>query len=376
MNKLLIISRWYLPAVKSGGTVRSVVALVNGLKEDFSISILTSDRDLGAKEAYENVELDRVIKHNGTDIIYLSKLNMESIGSYIKLQNPDIIYLNSFFDVTTVSVMLLKLRGKIKTQIILAPRGELAEGALSIKANKKKVYLFFYKLLKLSKGIIFHATSNEDKVDIKRLFPSNEIELIQNPKERNTKQYTLPFKEKNSLKMVFISRIAPVKNLLYGLEILNNNKFEGKIEFDIYGPDEDKKYWHECQEIIKQLPENIEVNYKGFVEPKDIGSTLSKYHLFFLPTKGENFGHAIVEAMEVGLLPLISDKTPWTKLEDKKAGYSLSLEDNTAYARAIKEVLIFSNDLFLDYSNNIKKYVGEKINSKKTLEDYKVLFKT
>lgn len=174
--------------------------------------------------------------------------------------------------------------------------------------------------------------------------------------------------------MVFISRIAPVKNLLYALEVLKNNHFEGLIEFDIYGPDEDKNYWEKCKELITHLPSNIIVEYKGFVDPKDISTTLSNYHSFFLPTKGENFGHAIVEAMQVGLIPLISDKTPWINLENQKVGYSLSLDNKDAFVLAIKEMLSFSNDTFIANSSNVKRYIGEKIDTKKTLEEYKVLF--
>jgi len=376
MKKLLIITRWYLPAVKSGGTVRSLTALVNGLKDDFSITILTSDRDLGATKPYENIEFDTLTKHHGTDIVYLSQLNIPSMERYIEQIEPDIIYLNSFFDITTQLLMFLKLRSKIKSKIILAPRGELAKGALSIKASKKRAYLFFYKLFNLSKDITFHATSPEDAMDITNKFPYNKLEIIQNPKEESTQIYTLPIKEKNILKMVFISRIAPVKNLLYALEVLEKMQIEeGLIIFDIYGPDEDKNYWNACQEVIKKISSQIEVNYKGFIEPCNIGMTLSKYHLFFLPTKGENFGHAIVEAMQVGVIPLISNKTPWQDLESLGIGFSLSLENSVDFKEAIITMLNMDDQSFIKSSKNLQKYIEKKLNSKKNIEEYKLFFR-
>jgi glycosyltransferase involved in cell wall biosynthesis len=51
-----------------------------------------------------------------------------------------------------------------------------------------------------------------------------------------------------------------------------------------------------------------------------------EFDYFVLPTKGENFGHAIFEAMAVGCPVLISDQTPWTNLEQKNAGFDLPLE--------------------------------------------------
>ena len=57
--------------------------------------------------------------------------------------------------------------------------------------------------------------------------------------------------------------------------------------------------------------------------------------LFLLPTRGENFGHAIFDALEVGLPVLISDQTPWRELEQIGAGWSLSLADPDRFAAAI-----------------------------------------
>ena len=376
MKKLLIITRWYLPAVKSGGTVRSISALAKGLNSDFDLTILTSDRDLGAKEPYKNVKFDELTFYENIPIIYLSKLKLAPIYKHIKEISPDIIYINSFFDITTQIIMFLKLQGKIKSKIILAPRGELADGALSIKAKKKSIYIRLYKLFNLSKNIIFHATSKDDLSDIKNKFPDNEVVLIPNPKEEDKTEYSLPYKEINKLRIVFISRIAPVKNLLFALNILDSRDIKEDIIFDIYGPDEDIEYWNICKEKINRLPKNIEVNYRGFVNPSDIGITLSKYHLFFLPTKGENFGHAIVEAMQVGLIPLISDKTPWQDLENLKVGFSLSLDNPNKFLKAIKEIVSIDNSQFIDYSNNIKEYISKKLDNRKTIEEYKKIFNT
>ncbi|MCK4441376.1 MAG: glycosyltransferase [Sulfurovaceae bacterium] len=374
MKKLLIVTRWYLPAIKSGGTVRSLVSLVDRLKDSFDITIITSDRDLGAVEPYKNIEFDRLIRKDGIGIIYLSSINVLNIHKYMKMINPDIIYINSFFDITTQSIMVLKFLKLINSDIILAPRGELASGALSIKSTKKKIYLALYKLFNMSKNIIFHATSKEDFSDIQKIFPSNNIEIIQNLKEENKNQSILPYKNRDSLRIVFLSRIAPVKNLDYALSVLKDIKTEEFLLFDIYGPIEDKDYWLKCQQIFADMPDNITISYKGFVEPSVIQLRLEKYHLFFLPTKGENFGHAIVEAMQVGLIPLISNKTPWQDLESLNAGFSLPLNSPDTFSTAIRKVAKFNNEEFLKESENVKKYIAQKVNSDETLEKYKNFF--
>ncbi len=68
-------------------------------------------------------------------------------------------------------------------------------------------------------------------------------------------------KEKDFLKLAFLSRILRIKNLDYALKVLKG--VMGDIKFNIYGTKEDAIYWKECKKIIKNLPDNVEVKYFG-----------------------------------------------------------------------------------------------------------------
>ncbi len=57
--------------------------------------------------------------------------------------------------------------------------------------------------------------------------------------------------------------------------------------------------------------------------------------LFLLPTAGENFGHAIFEALSSGVPALISDQTPWRGLAEAKAGFDLALAEPDRWVDAI-----------------------------------------
>ena len=96
--------------------------------------------------------------------------------------------------------------------------------------------------------------------------------------------------------------------------------------FDVYGTLEDRTYWVLCDGIMKQLPVNIVVNYRGVVRPDDVISTLSQYDAFFLPTLGENFGHVVLEALLAGCPVLLSDRTPWRDMPVRRAGFDLPLD--------------------------------------------------
>jgi glycosyltransferase involved in cell wall biosynthesis len=62
---------------------------------------------------------------------------------------------------------------------------------------------------------------------------------------------------------------------------------------------------------------------------------LRRFALFFFPTRGENYGHVIHEALAAGLPMLVSDQTPWKRLAERGIGWDLSLDHPEAFAFAI-----------------------------------------
>jgi glycosyltransferase involved in cell wall biosynthesis len=374
MKKILIITSHYFPGYKAGGPIKSILSICSSLQNNFDITVLTSNYDLGEVVPYLGIISNQEVNIDNYKVIYLSKINFKNIKKNIKLIEPDIIYLNSFFSSLTQIVLLLKKFKLISSEIILAPRGELSFGALSIKPNKKKIYIKAMKLLNVYKeSIIFHSTDQIETNDIKKLF-SNEIYCIPNLISNKHKTLTIASKKENELRIVFLSRISKKKNLLYALEILINNIYDGKIIFDIYGTLEDENYWNKCKDIISNTNKNMIVKYKGLVEPKDVSHVLSRYNVFLLPTKNENFGHAIVEAMQCGVVPIISNQTPWNDLSKFDAGFSLDLQDANSFKNAISKILNFSDNDFKKMSENVKKYINLKIDNSDLTNKYIQMF--
>lgn len=220
---------------------------------------------------------------------------------------------------------------------MLAPRGEFSDGALKIKGFKKKLYLFLAKIFGIYKNVFWQASTEMEAKDILRLFPraKSRIYIAPDPvllpdlKKINE----LRSKEKNSLHLVFISRISPMKNLDGLINILAGVDFD--VYFDIYGPIEDSDYWRVCMDAIRKLPANIRVKHVGSLPASEVAKTFANYDLFALPTHGENFGHVIFESLSVGTPVVISDQTPWTS--DVKGAVSvISLSDVESWRQAIR----------------------------------------
>jgi glycosyltransferase involved in cell wall biosynthesis len=375
MKKILIITSYYLPGYKAGGPIKSILNLVENLKDNFNITVLTSDRDFKDIKQYPDIMPNKRIDFKCYGVVYLSHISTISIYRQIKLLKPDIVYLNSFFSKFTQISLLLKKLNLIESSIILAPRGELSHGALSLKPVKKNIFLKIAQLTNLySKNIIFHATDATEEKDIKKNF-SNELINIPNLISRLDMPHENTQKVTGKLKIVFLSRISAKKNLLYALETLRGIDNEGII-FDIFGIKEDVSYWEKCEKIISSY-KNIVASYKGVVNPAHVPELLSQYHVFFLPTKNENFGHAIVEAMQSSLIPVISDQTPWSDLGRYKAGYPINLSNKIGFINAFNELLQLNQNEFSLKLANVKKYVAnnKQLNNKKNLVEYMKLFK-
>jgi glycosyltransferase involved in cell wall biosynthesis len=161
-------------------------------------------------------------------------------------------------------------------------------------------------------------------------------------------------KESGSARVIFLSRIHPVKNLALALEILSG--VGGKIEFDIFGPIQDLAYWRKCETLINALPDNVKVQYKGQVEPESVESVFSLYHLFLFPTKTENFGYVITEALSAGCPVATSDQTPWKDLNEKNAGWWIPLSQVEMFRAAVETVVAMDAEKFTAMSSAARMY--------------------
>lgn len=347
--RVLVFVSYYLPGYKAGGPLRTIVNMIDHLSPYFSFHIVTRDRDLGDVTAYKDVPSNSWVKKDNYAIYYCSpdKQGFREIVDIINNTDHDMVYLNSFFDPTfTARVLCSRFLGMIqKKPLVLAPRGEFSQAALKLKSSKKRVYIFLSKLfgkIGLYTNVYWQASSQYESQDIINSIPlaasriKVAIDLPEKPDESKLGGLGNKVHSGRSLSIVFLSRISPMKNLDYALGILKEVK--ASIVFDIYGPLEDKKYWAECEQLIKLLPSNVQVKYRGSVKPEDVCNVFSQYDLFFFPTRGENYGHVIAEALSVGTSVLLSDKTPWKNLAKDGLGLEIPLNESVKFVEQIEKI--------------------------------------
>lgn len=338
MNVLIMLPH-YLPGFKAGGPIRSIANLVTQLGDEIDFRVVTADRDLGDRDAYPGVHLSRWQRVGRAQVRYLPPADWrpQQLAALVRQSGADALYLNSFFHGRTAAAPLALMRCGLlpKLTVIVAPRGEFSPAALSIKPWKKSAYIAAMKSIGIASRVVWHAASELERGDIVRVIgPRARVVVAPN---LSVADQTLPPRIKpkrpGELRLVFLSRIAPKKNLLGAVEMLAD--VPGRVHLDIWGPLEDAAYWQRCRACIERLPRNVTAEHRGLVVPEHVGATLAQYDALLFPTHGENYGHVIVEALSAACPVVVSDRTPWRDLQRNGVGWDLPLERPAEFRRAL-----------------------------------------
>jgi glycosyltransferase involved in cell wall biosynthesis len=377
-KKALIFIDWYLPGFKAGGPIQSVSNLVDHLKEEFDFSIVTRNTDYCETIPYGNVKSNEWNHFpDGTRIYYFSEdqLTRSNIRNLIRKTEFDCVYLNGIFSLYFTLIPLFYMRKKCEKRVVIAARGMFAESALGVKKTKKKFFMRSARILKLFDNVLFHATNENEKNDIYRALGDEvPVKIAGNLSSKNSVEKKLTEREKiqDEVRLVNIARIAPEKNLLYALEILKQVKF--KVDFDFYGPVYSQEYWTQCKLVLDDLPHNVNASYKGSIESSKVKDLLGNYHMMFMPTMGENFGHIILQSLSAGCPVIISDQTPWKNLADKNIGWDLNLHSTEKFAEIIDLCCRMSQADFNKMSDSAFQYAKKYSENEEIVEQNRLLF--
>ena len=148
--------------------------------------------------------------------------------------------------------------------------GEFSEGALGIKGVKKRAWKALADALGLYRGAIWQATSPQEvsqiegavghraRVLLGPIMPSAEAE----EHDEDRLHHSSP-KRPGAARLVFLSRITPMKNLSFAVSIASRQPV-GQISLDIYGVIDDQSYWADCQRLIAAARDpRVVVTYRG-----------------------------------------------------------------------------------------------------------------
>jgi glycosyltransferase involved in cell wall biosynthesis len=334
----------FWPGYDSTGPNISLKAFCEALCDEFDIRILA--RIPVKLERMPDFDLHAWHDRGFAKVRYLKGGRVGAAGlRRVLSETPgEVIMLNSFFDRTfTIPTLAMRRAGLIpRRPVLLAPRGEFSEGALSLKAPQKSYYRKLVHAADLLGDSHLVATSELELADIRKQFPRAEVSLIPNFRGLFPLPHRQPRPADAPLQLVFLGRISRVKGLDFGLQAIAASK--RRIRFNIYGLLQDQDYWQHCQALAAAMPDGITVDYHGEVANDQVAGIIARHDAMLLPSLSENFGHAIFEALASGTPVIIGDRTPWRGLVARQAGWDLPVGDQAAFVDALRTLADFGPD--------------------------------
>ena len=379
-KRVLILYDHFYPAYKAGGPVQSLVNLIRQMHQQLDFFVVCKPHEMNESEVFPGIKVNEW--NNWEQIAKVMYWNYKgasqnSLQELYKEVRPDIIFINGLF---SLHFNLLPLRAAISfsskykdCKVVLSARGMLHPGALSQKKFKKKIFLIFFKLFGWQHKVQWHATDEQELKFIQQQFGElTNIKVAGNFPNLLT-QTKAPDKREHELIMGTVALISPMKNHLQVLTALQS--VQAKIVWHIYGPVKEETYWQQCKQLIQQLPSNIEVHYHGELPPAERSKTMEEFQLFIMPSKSENFGHAILEALSAGKPVITTSTTPFKHLQQVNAGYTVAVDQlETELPRAIQHFATMQQHEFNDCIQAAATYARGFVSTDQLQQQYQHLF--
>lgn len=335
MRVLYVVPSFY-PALYHGGPVISVYQQCNSLaQKGVELTVLTTDTaGLGRRLDVKDYP---TIMPAGYPVYYCRRMFSVAgapgiLWRMIRLiRSADLVHLIAVYSFPTIPVLLLcRLFGK---PLVWSPKGAFQRWERSRKVSLKNVWDTICKFVAPRKLQLHVTSENEVKESVKR-FPRTVVTVTPNGVEIPAKIQRAP--SNGTLRLLYYGRLDPIKgieNLLGACSLLNGRL---KWSLTIAGtgePDYAGLLVHE----IRRLKLSEQVQMIGEVKSDSQAKIFGKADILILPSYQESFGMVAAEAMANAVPVIVSDRTPWSRVEEIGCGLSVG-NDDRSLASAIKQM--------------------------------------
>ena len=300
------------------------------------IRVLTNDHDLGSQTTYPGIEHHQWNVVGRAQVGYLSMTlaDWKWAAKQLRQHPPDAYYANSLQcpEFSLLPFLLRRLHLIPKALLIVAPRGECGAAAQAHKGLKKRLAKPLIRWL-VGSNVVWHASSEAEADDIARWYqqplPRGDRLIVRGDPAPPPAAAISTGSGAPRPTVVFASRIDHMKGLDIALDVME--RVEGSCLFRVAGSVSDADYWQRCLRLARKLPNHVEFEYVGPDRPEMTLGIMSSADFLFLPTRGENFGHAIAEGLSVGCPVITSRETIWTDIVNSGGGNAGTADENLRF---------------------------------------------
>lgn len=312
-DKILHVTASFYPAVEFGGPIFSTMAICDVLVEspNYSLEVLSLNYESPRKNSYLNLssEYVRVVteKYNikwidARQLFTFWRLAIALIKSF---RGSTVVHLTGLFNIHIILCLFLNVF--FRKKIVISARGALQALSEYKKVKNSSIKKFYISILNLliNRTKTFWLATTEREKNINQSYINITSFVIPNSVDvENTS-----FREDSVKSRIgFISRLSPKKNVEFFLSVCKELP-EQNFEIIVAGSgDLDLEYF------VKETCEAASnFNYLGQVRGDLKKVFYQQCDVLFLPSKSENFGIVIAEALSNGCSVLTSVESPWSE---------------------------------------------------------------
>ena len=159
--------------------------------------------------------------------------------------------------------------------------------------------------------------------------PENGIDLDRfcSPRNRST---SLP------LQVAFIGRLVPYKGADILVEAVADSLRSRQLELHIIGDGPQRPY---LEELVSRLRIRSGIQFHGWIPHAEVHNTLRTCDIMVLPSIREFGGGAVVEAMALGVTPIVADYAGPSELVDDETGIRVPFHDRVTLTEGVRQAV-------------------------------------
>lgn len=338
----------YIPSIdrKSGGTTKFIESLTGELAHLADVHLLTHQSDA-------MVDLPGVHVHTlpnfGISFIRQAKALMRNL-------HPDIVHVNGCW--LPACAMVQHIAHRLGIKVALSPHGMLEPHILHRHYLSRKLpALILYQRQAIKTADILVSTAESETETLLKYRKPNEIKMVRLGIDVKSIKMREDWNE--SKKILFTSRIHEKKGIEFLLSAaaqIHDQLFGYQI---IIAGEGEPSYVDSLRSMTQNLGLSDIVVFAGGVYGDTKWQLFQEADVFVLPTKSENFGLAIAEALASGTPVITTVGAPWQDLDTFHCGAWIQIGAQPL-ADALRKFISLSPSDRMQMGMNGRKLVEDK----------------
>lgn len=223
-----------------------------------------------------------------------------------------------------------------QTTYVVSPRGTLSEAAMRYSYLVKSIFWAVKQKSALNKATAFHATCEEEYGDIRRAGFNQPVAVI--PNGIDVASPTIARTGTKSRTLIYLGRFHHKKGLELAIRVWSKLQDDfPDWSFRIVGKG-DSDYIQSLRALARDVGA-VRVRFEGPLYGDSKMHALQTASLLILPTRNENFGLVVAEALAVGTCVITTREAPWEGLIANKCGWWVERSEGAIEA-ALREAML------------------------------------